>query len=188
MASPSALSARSSSPPDSPSDEEGGGLSLSPPDKVPDGITIPDRKGPKHGGDKQQRASSRGRSSTGGSMGRSARRPHISLVSALFQTPPSPSGMQKFKRRANIRRAAPKFLLRAKEPSESMRNLQLLTYARTGRVGNLSKVLFNFPKFARSCRQLTDVFLSSDSADGPLPQAWRIYLGNYSLSPVRRVA
>ena len=151
-------------------------MSLSPPDKFPAGITIP-----KQAGDKQRRAGSRGRSSAGGgSIGRSARRPHISLVTALFQTPPSPSGrVQKSKRRTSTRRAAPKFLQRPKEPSESMRDLQLQTYARTGRVGNFGKVLFNFPKFARSSRQVTDAFLSSDSADGPLPLAWRIYLGNY---------
>lgn len=38
-------------------------------------------------------------------------------------------------------------------------------------------MLFQFPKFAEINRRVTDLFLSDDSMDGPLPQTWRIYLG-----------
>ena len=70
-----------------------------------------------------------------------------------------------------------KFLPKAKEPSEEVRNLQMQTYWKTGRVNNFNKLLFSFPRFAKTCRDVTDLFLSDNAMDGPLPQTWRIYLG-----------
>lgn len=170
--------------PGTPSDEDEEGVSISSKDNFPAGIMIPETKGAIYG--ERQRPRSIAKMPADSSIGGSNRRPPVSLVSTLFQTPPSPSSAMllshKFKRRANICRPAPKYLPKAKEPNENMRSLQLQTYTRTGRVGNFSQVLFNFPRFSRLCRQVTDLFLSSESVAGPLPQTWRIYLGRGSFT------
>jgi len=178
-------SEKSPSPLDTPSDEDDEG-NISSRDSFPVGIMIPDR----------QRSRSKGRMPVASSIGKTTRRAAASLISSLFQTPPSPGAGGKFKRRTNARRALPKYFPKAKEPSDEVRALQMQTYARTGRssyaphdssfhlvssppgrINNFNKVLFQFPKFAEINRRVTDLFLSDDSMDGPLPQTWRIYLG-----------
>lgn len=159
-------SEKSPSPLDTPSDDDDEG-NISSRDSFPVGIMIPDR----------QRSRSKGRMPIASSIGRTTRRAAASLISSLFQTPPSPGTGGKFKRRANGRRTVSKYFPKAKEPSDEVRALQMQTYARTGRINNFNKVLFQFPKFAEINRRVTDLFLSDDSMDGPLPQTWRIYLG-----------
>lgn len=140
------------------------------------GIMIPDPN--KINGD-YTRSTSRGRTPVG-SYGR-GRRTTASMVSSLFQTPPSPpNGLNtsyKFKRRNHPRRQVAKFLPKPKTPTEYVRRLQIEAYMRTGRVGNFNKILFHFPRFAEVSREATDLFVSDDSSNGPLPQCWRIYLG-----------
>ena len=125
------------------------------------------------------RSTSRGRTPIG-SFGRGNRRTTVSMVSSLFQTPPSPpnavGASYKVKRR-QARRPIPKYLPKPKSPSDEVRALQVSAYMRTGRIGNLNKILFFFPQFADINRETTDLFLSDDSGNGPLPQKWRIYLG-----------
>lgn len=141
------------------------------------GIMIPDPNKTMNGD--RARSTSRGRTPVG-SFGRGSRRT-VSMVSSLFQTPPSPpNGLNtsyKFKRRNHPRRQIPKFLPKPKRPSEDVKGLQVNAYMRTGRVGNLNKILFHFPRFAEVNREATDLFVSDDSPNGPLPQNWRIYLG-----------
>lgn len=141
------------------------------------GIMIPDPN--KMNGDRT-RSTSRGRTPVG-SFGRGSRRTTVSMVSSLFQTPPSPpNGLNtsyKFKRRNHPRRQIPKFLPKPKPPSDEVRALQVNAYMRTGRIGNFNKILFHFPRFADVNREATDLFVSDDSPNGPLPQHWRIYLG-----------
>lgn len=168
-------SGKSHSPLDTPSEEEDEAVH-SPRGAFPIGIMIPESKGTIYGD--RQRSRSRGRLSIGSSIGRSTR--WAALASAIFQTPPSPSNLassHKIKRRPAGRRPVTKFLPKAKEPSEDVRNLQMQTYWKTGRVNNFNKLLFLFPRFAKTCREVTDLFLSDDAMDGPLPQTWRIYLG-----------
>lgn len=140
------------------------------------GIMIPDPN--KMNGD-YTRSTSRGRTPVG-SYGR-GRRTTASMVSSLFQTPPSPpNGLNtsyKFKRRNHPRRQIAKFLPKPKFPSENVRRLQVEAYMRTGRVGNFNKILFHFPRFAEVSREATGLFVSDDSSNGPLPQHWRVYLG-----------
>lgn len=141
------------------------------------GIMIPDPN--KMNGDRT-RSTSRGRTPVG-SFSRGSRRTTVSMVSSIFQTPPSPpNGLNtsyKFKRRNHPRRQIPKFLPKPKPPSDEVRNLQVNAYMRTGRIGNFNKILFHFPRFAEMSREVTDLFVSDDSPNGPLPQHWRIYLG-----------
>lgn len=140
------------------------------------GIMIPDSN--KMNGD-YTRSTSRGRTPVG-SYGR-GRRTTASMVSSLFQTPPSPpNGLNtsyKFKRRNHPRRQITKFLPKPKPPSENVRKLQVEAYMCTGRIGNFNKILFHFPRFAEVNREATELFVSDDSPNGPLPQRWRIYLG-----------
>ncbi|PWW80840.1 PA26-domain-containing protein [Tuber magnatum] len=142
------------------------------------GIMIPDpNKGSANG--ERPRSTSRGRTPIG-SFGRGNRRTTVSMVSSLFQTPPSPPngvGASYKAKRRQARRPIPKYLPKPKPPSEEVRALQVNAYMRTGRVGNLNKILFFFPQFAEINRETTDLFLSDDSGNGPLPQKWRIYLG-----------
>ncbi|RPA97476.1 PA26-domain-containing protein [Choiromyces venosus 120613-1] len=168
---------------DIPSEDEEDCISFSPREpngnmSSASGIMIPDpNKGSANG--ERPRSTSRGRAPIG-SFGRGNRRTTVSMVSSLFQTPPSPpngvSASYKVKRR-QARQPIPKYLPKPKSPTEEVRALQVSAYMRTGRVGNLNKILFFFPHFAEINRETTDLFLSDDSGNGPLPQRWRIYLG-----------
>lgn len=179
---PATPNPRSPNPLDLSEDEEDG-IMFSPRESsgngnLASGIMIPDPNKTMNGD--RTRSTSRGRTPVG-SFGRGSRRTTVSMVSSLFQTPPSPpNGLNtsyKFKRRNHPRRQIPKFLPKPKPPSDDIRYLQVDAYMRTGRVGNLNKILFHFPRFAEVNREATDLFVSDDSPNGPLPQKWRIYLG-----------
>lgn len=166
---------------DNPSEDEEDGIMFSPREpsggtSSVSGINIPD---PSRGSSNGDRSTSRGRTPIG-SSGRTSRRATVSMVSTVFQTPPSPPGglnASYIAMRRGNRRTMPRFQTKPRAPSDEVRALQVGAYMRTGRVGNLNKILFYFPRFAEINRVTTDLLLSDDYGNGPLPQKWRIYLG-----------